>query len=200
MIVRRSIAPGIAVVLTALLAACQSAPTRLFMLEPVPPSVIPASYDGPAVRVETVQIPPALDRIEIVSEVAPGEFKVSELDHWIAPLGQQVRQTLTADLAARLPQGRVIFPYLAKPPGTIGISVDVLAFNADRRGAHIQVSWLGTSDRAESRPCGGTMVLQTNSSGAEPASMSNALSMLLGQLADRIVQELSKAARVDEST
>jgi uncharacterized lipoprotein YmbA len=64
-----------------------------------------------------VHIPPALDRIEILSEVAPGEFKVNDLDHWVAPLGPVARQTLTADLIARLPQGRVIFHTSQSPQG-----------------------------------------------------------------------------------
>jgi uncharacterized lipoprotein YmbA len=199
MIEGRVKSPGVAVALTAMLAACQSAPTRLFMVEPIAPMSVPGAYKGPAVRVDAVQIPAALDRIEIVSEVAPGEFKVNDLDQWISPLGQGARQALTADLAARLPQGRVIFPHLEKRPGTISISVDVLAFNADRRGAKLQVSWLGISDGAQSRPYGGQMVLQTTVSGEGPASTATALSALLAQLADRIVVELLLLAPVDTS-
>jgi uncharacterized lipoprotein YmbA len=181
------------------MAACHSAPTRLYMLEPIAPLIAPGAYQGPAIRVEAIHVPPALDRMEIVSEVAPGEFKVSDVDQWMAPLGQGVRQTLTADLAARLPQGRVIFPHLAKPPGTISINVEVLAFTADRRGAELQVSWVGSSEGAPPRTRGGTLMLHTDLSGASSASMVVALSTLLAQLADRIVAELSEPVAADAS-
>jgi uncharacterized lipoprotein YmbA len=190
MIMRRWFRTGVAGLLSALLAACHSAPTRFYMVEPIAPIATPADYRGPAVRVEAVHIPAALDRMEILNEVAPGEFKVRDLDQWAAPLGQGVRQALTADLAARLPPGRVIYPHLAKSPGTISISVDMLAFDADRQRATLQVSWLGTADGPQPAAHGESMVLHTTLSGAGPASMVAALSTLLATLADRIVGEL----------
>jgi uncharacterized protein len=192
---------GVAVAaLVPLLTSCQSAPTRLFTLEAGAPNSISSTYNGPAIRIETVHIPSALDRIEILSEVGPGEFKVSDRDHWIAPLGQLARQALTADLVARLPQGRVIFPHLAKPAGAIGVSVDLLAFSTDREGAKLQVSWVGTSDGSRPRSCGGTMVLQTPLPTLGSAATASALSTLLAQLADRIVAELLPLAPVEPAS
>jgi uncharacterized lipoprotein YmbA len=189
-------AAGVAVFLT----SCQSAPTRLFALNPIAPASIPSPYNGPAIHVESVHVPPALDRIEISSEVAPGEFRVNELDHWVAPLGEITRQVLTADLMARLPQGRVIFPHLAGPAGAIGINVDLLSFSADREGvATLHVSWVGIADASQPR-CEGTMVLQTTRAGVTSAATANALSTLLAQLADRIVAELILLTPLDPST
>jgi uncharacterized lipoprotein YmbA len=200
MILRRCQLKRVAGILVALLAACHSAPTRLYMVEPITPTATADDYNGPPVQVEAVHIPAALDRMEIVSEVAPGEFKISELDRWMAPLGQGIRQALTADLAARLPQGRVIFPHLAKAPRTLSIRVELLEFNADRQGAKLLVSWLGTSEGAQPRSLGGTMVLQTSLSGAGSGSIATALSKLIAQLADRIVAELLLPAPGDAST
>jgi len=172
------------------LASCQSAPTRLFALDPIALTPTPSPYNGPAIRVDAVHIPPALDRIEILSEISSGEFKVNDRDHWIAPLGQLARQALTEDLIARLPQGRVIFPDLAKSTGTISVSVDLLAFSAGREGAKLQVSWVGTSDGSQPRSCGGTMLLETTLRGAGSGATASALGTLLAELADRIVAEL----------
>jgi uncharacterized protein len=183
-----------------LLISCQSERTRLFVLEPIAPTSILSSYTGPPIRVEAIHIPPALDRIEISSEVAPGEFKISELDHWIAPLGQLTRQVLTADLIARLPQGRIIFPHLAAPVGAIGISVEVLSFGADQEGAKLHVSWVGTSSGSQTQACRGTMLLHTRRPGAGSAAMASALSMLLAQLADGIVAQLTLLPPIDPST
>ena len=187
---------GMAVFLT----SCQSAPTRLFALDPIAPTSIPSSYNGPAIRVDAVHIPPALDRIEILSEIGLGEFKVSDRDQWVAPLGQLARQALTEDLIARLPPGRVIFPDLAKSTGTISVSVDLLAFSAGREGAKLQASWVGTSDGYQPRSYGGTMLLETTLRGAGSAATASALSTLLAELADRIVAELLLSAPVEPAS
>jgi uncharacterized lipoprotein YmbA len=104
-----------------------------------------APYVGPALRVDSVHVPPSMDRIEITTERAPGEFRINDLDHWAAPLARLARQTLTADLVLRLPAGRVIFPHLDKTQGAIGISVDILAFSAGAKGARLEASWTVTS-------------------------------------------------------
>jgi uncharacterized lipoprotein YmbA len=184
------------IALLVFVAACQSGPTRVFSLTPVVSASIANHYSGRPIRIDAVHVPPALDRIEILSQVAPGELRVNELDHWAAPLGQLVRQALTADLIARLPPGGVIFPHLAKPAGAIGVSVDLLAFSADREGATLEVSWVGTSTGTEPPTCGGTMVLRTTLPGAGSAGIAGALSTLLAELADHIAAELLLSAPV----
>jgi uncharacterized lipoprotein YmbA len=92
--------------------------------------------------------------VEIVSEVAPREFKVSELDRWMSPLGQGIREALIVDLAARLPAGRVISPHLETFVGTIGIILYLLEFHADSHDASLDVSWLGTADGTRAQACG----------------------------------------------
>jgi uncharacterized lipoprotein YmbA len=146
------------------------------------------------VRVEAVHIPAELDRIELVRETAHGEFEVNDRDQWMTPLGQGIREALTIDLAARLPPGRVIFPHLARPPGMIGLSVDLLDFEADRLGVEIHVSWLGATDGPPPRSLGGARVLQTSLSGPGSRSMASAMSALVAELADTIVEDLSAPA------
>jgi uncharacterized lipoprotein YmbA len=177
--------------------ACQSNPTRVFTLTPVVSASIANHYSGRPIRIDAVHIPPALDRIEILSQVAPGELRVNELDHWAAPLGPLIRQALTADLIARLPPGALIFPQLRKPAGAIGVTVDLLAFSVDRRGATLEVSWVGAAAGTEAPACGGTMVLQTTPAGEGPAAIADALSTLLAQLADRMAAELLRLAPIE---
>jgi len=194
---RRSTPAGlIAAVVLLLAAACHSGPTRVFTLTPVVSASIANDYRGRPIRLDAVHIPPALDRIEILTQVAPGELRVNELDHWAAPLGQLVRQALTADLIARLPPGRVIFPHLAKPTGAIGVSVDLLAFSADREGATLAVSWVGTVTGTQPPTGGGTLVLRTTLPATDAAAITSALSTLLAQLADRIAADLLLLAPV----
>ena len=175
--------------LLALLAACGSAPTRLFTLDAVPPAAGSAVYGGPPLRVDAVHMPPELDRIEIVSRIAPGELAIDDLDHWSAPLAVVARQALSADLAARLPQGRLVFPHLAKPEGALGISVDVLEFKTSRSGAALEVSWV-IDPAHEPGASRATAVFTTAQGAGDAASTARALGILLGQLADRIVADL----------
>ncbi len=179
-----------ALVCAAVLTACHSAPTRLYTLYGVAPATGRTTYAGPPLRIDAVHVPPALDRIEVVDNLAPGELEISELDHWSAPLGQVARQALSADLVARLPEGRVVFPHLGKPEGALGIAVDVLDFNSDSHGTSMQASWIVTPAGAPVRSAGGTVTLRTDQPGTGAEATAQALSVLLGQLADRIAAEL----------
>jgi uncharacterized lipoprotein YmbA len=177
--------------LALLLVSCHSAPTRIFTLYAVAPAAPISRYTGPAIRVDAVHVPPALDRIEVVSDIAPGELKVSDLDYWSAPLGQVAKQALSADMVARLPSGRVIFPHLAKPDGALGISVDILDFGGSTNGAHLEASWIITPTNPDAVTRRGTGRFRGEPSGADATATVRALSTLLAQLADQIVAELS---------
>jgi uncharacterized protein len=177
--------------LALLLISCQSAPTRIYTLYAVAPAAPVSRYAGPAIRVDAVHVPAALDRIEVVSDIAPGELKVSDLDHWSAPLGQVAKQVLSADMVARLPSGRVIFPHLAKSDGAVGVSVDILDFEAGKNGAYLEASWIMTPTSPGAATRRGTGRFRGEPSGADATATVHALSTLLAQLADQIVVELS---------
>jgi uncharacterized protein len=179
-----------AAMLVPALMSCHSEPTRIFTLYAVSPAAAPGSYGGPPIRVDAVHVPPALDRIEVVSNVAPGELKINDLDHWSAPLGQAARQALSADMVSRLPQGRVIFPHLAKPEEALGISVDVLDFKTDQSGASLEASWVITPPDSKGGPGRATAIVRTDIQSAGAPATARALSALLAQLADHIVADL----------
>jgi uncharacterized lipoprotein YmbA len=178
------------VLTAAWLTACQSAPTRIYTLYAVAPVAPREPYTGPALRIDAVHFPPALDRIEIVRDIAPGEMSLSDLDHWSAPLGEAARQALSADLVQRLPSGKAIFPHLNKPDGALGVAVDVLEFKADHDGALLVASWVvsAAGQPAASNPA--TATLRTDTPSGNAAATAQALSALLAQLADRIVDGL----------
>src|ERR1700753_3989203 len=123
------------------MAGCHSAPTRYYTLDAVPAKQPPVAYQGPPVRIETVHVAPALDRLEVVSMTGTGELKVDDLAYWSAPLAKLARQALCVDLIADLPPGAVLFPHLPKPKDAAGIEVDVLDVSVDRAGTHLVASW-----------------------------------------------------------
>jgi uncharacterized lipoprotein YmbA len=191
----RSTSIGIAAaLLSAPLISCSSAPTRIYTLYAVPPASTITPYAGPPIRIDSVHMPPALDRIEVVSDIAPGELKVSDLDHWSAPLPHVAKQALSADLVARLPPGRAIFPHLAKPEDALGVAVDILNFRADTKGADLEASWIITSTNLGTAPRRGSGRFRSGGSVAGAIATAQALSALLAQVADQIVADLEHEA------
>ena len=176
--------------------ACAStSPTRYFALEAVAPASparldasAPIAYGGPPIEVRSVQIPPTLDRLEMVREIAPGELDVRDFDHWAAPLARMSRQVLTEDLASRLPPDRLIFPGAAGPAVRGSLTVDVLSFRIDAGTATMVMSWaLAWPDQPS--PRGASLQLTTSAVG-DAASTSRAWSTLMAQAADHIAADL----------
>ena len=182
-----------------LLAACASGSAVSYHgLEPIAPRAAAAAYDGPVVQLAAVQLPAGVDRDELVQELAPGRFQVLDGDHWLAPLGRLARQTLAADLAARLPPGRSAFPGAAWPVAGAQLSVAVLSFSVRDGQAEMRASWslrpLGNpTSTAPEALRGAQLALQTPSS-SSPAAIARAWSELLAQLADRITADLVASA------
>ncbi len=181
------------------LAACgHSDATHFFTLDPIAPAQpVAAAWVGPPIRLRRVTIPPALDRVELVRETAPGEVKISDFEHWAAPLGQTAVQVLAQDLAARLPAGALIPPAAPLPTGGVDVDVDILAFNVADGQAVMQASWSEISrlspppNANRPAPPSSTRLVQLTAPVDASGGLAEAqgLSRLLGQLADRIAAD-----------
>ena len=177
----------------ALLAGCASAPTRFFTLDPVAPAQpSAAAYPGPPVKVLAVNIPPALDREELVSETAPGEVKVHDLEHWEAPLGLTARQVLVQDLASRLPAGAVLGPASPGGDGVATLSLDIVSFRAGLDGAQMQASWNASLPGVAGAQLFRSPLMTLQGAGVSPdgAGTAQAFSALLGQVSNQIAATL----------
>ncbi len=189
----------------ALCACSSSPPIRYYALAPVAAaadSANRAAYAGPVVEVGSVQLPPDVARTEMVRATAAGRFEIREFDHWAAPLGRLARQTLTENLASRLPDGKVVFPGASWPTAESVLDVDILSFSvADGRGRML-LSWSLRSRVAPTAsaasavrsgngaPRGAQLRLEVPAEeGAEATA--RAWSDLLAQLSDRVAAELA---------
>jgi len=143
-------------------------------------------------------VPVGLDQashVELTREIAPGEVKISDFEHWAAPLGQTAVQVLAQDLAARLPAGALIPPAAPLPPGGLDVDVDILAFNVAGGQAVMQASWSeiarpSVADKGGQAPppASSTRLVELTAPVDAAGGLAEAqgLSRLLGQLADRI--------------
>jgi uncharacterized protein len=169
--------------------ACHSAATRIYGLEPALPATRSGTYQAPALRVDSLNVPASWDRIEILSLSAAGSLEISDFDHWSAPLAQIARQTLSDDLDQRLPSGSVIFPRLPKPDGALGIDVDILEFTVVASHATMRASWLIVPPAGSQSAKRSVASLQGSMTSTGPAAVARAWSELIGQLADRIAAD-----------
>ena len=193
-----------------LLGACAGSPaTRYFTLSAVAPptdashSTPSVAYRGPPVEVRSVQIPPSMDRLEMVRELSPGQLDILDFDHWAAPLGRLARQAITEDLTQRLPKDKVAIPGASWPEGRAPLTIDILSFRNADGAASMELSWAlrlpapASTDsipppaQTGSAPLGGTLRVEMVS-GSDASATAQAWSALLAKVADRIAGDLSQ--------
>lgn len=178
--------------LAALLTSCQSSPPkRFFVLDAVPVKQPSTFSPSAAVQVAGVDIPPSLDRQEMVRESAPGSLEISDINRWGGPLADMMRDVLTRDLTERLPPDKVIPPRTSAPPSTYEVTVDLLQFGGDaKHNVVLNGGWslyrLGSETPVLTR----NVNFQEQEGAADYAFQAHAMSRLLGRLSDDIVQSL----------
>ncbi len=192
---RLTIALALACIL-ALGACAGSPPMRLHTLEAAPGATRDPRYAGPPLQVRAVAVPAALDRAELLREVAPGQFEVREFDHWAAPLPQLARKALSENLAARLPAARLAFPGASWPQPLADLNVDILSFETRAGVATMQAGWslrprLPAATATATAPRGGQLRL-TTAANDSASGTSQAFAALLGRLADAVVADLER--------
>jgi len=181
-------------ILVLALAACASKPTRFHTLDPAPPAGAPAGGPiGPPIQLDSVTLPPELDRPEIVRRTGPGSLDIADNDRWAGPLDQIARQVLARDLAERLPPGATVPPDdPAPPPKRRGLDAEIERFEGDLGGGVTLIAhWIlldGGTDRMaphhEER-------IDIPAGSADIDGTVTGMSRALGVLADRIAAERS---------
>ena len=136
------------VLATAALAACGSAPIQFYTL--IRPAATPATASGLRIEVLPVSVPPQVDVPQLVVRQSDSRIALVEDQQWIAPLGDEIRAALAAELSARL--GAQDFS--GAPPGAglqaYRIKFDVRRFeSALDGGARIEAVWSIRKPQAE---------------------------------------------------
>lgn len=176
------------------LSGCGSSPAATFLtLTPTPPVTVNA-YRGPPLRVPFLRVPVTLDRPEFVQQVA-NTVIVSDFDRWAAPLGRLARDTLIQNLQARLPAGKVLPPDAGATVPEVRVEATILSFTTVDGQAVLTLSYrivpaqpaASTSVTASPRP----VTLRAPLAADDAVSQAGAWSVLLGQLSDRIVGDVT---------
>jgi uncharacterized lipoprotein YmbA len=179
----------IAAALSALLAACASAPTKFHTLDPVAPAGPPVQRPlGTPVRVDSVMVPPELDRAQIVRRAGPGKLDLADDDRWAGALDELARGALASDLALRLPAGATVRPddpALPRPLHKIDVVIE--RFEGATTGPVTLIAhWTLLGDGPDQALARHEERIEVPSGGDIDGTVT-AMSAALGILADRIV-------------
>lgn len=154
--------------------------SQIYLLEVMPGAAVSAS--GTPVAIDNIELPPGLDRKEIVVRKGGSELDVRGTQQWAATLSQGVLHTLAFDLASRLPAGMVILPGAVKPAAVRAIDV---AFVEIAAGPDAKVVIEARWDRTRHER------IEVPIASLDSAEVARGMSQGLATLADRIAAGLT---------
>jgi uncharacterized lipoprotein YmbA len=154
----------------------------IYSLDRIPAAATAAR--GVPIGIESIELPPGLDRREIVVRKADHQLEVRPNELWSASLQPLVLHTLAFDLASRLPEGMVILPGQTKPATMRGIDVifEDLTAGPDNK-LILDAHWkLGNVTRRET--------IAVDVASLDSKNIATATSQAVAMLADRIAAGL----------
>jgi hypothetical protein len=175
------------------LSACagKSAPSKFYVLSPLPKSK-QGALDGLAIGVFPVAMPDYLDRPQIVTRISENEIKLDEFSRWAGPLEENFYTVLVENLATLLNTDKIV-KTLQNPgiPVTLQVGIEVVQFDGTLGGDVVLIAKWGLY--AEE---GKKLLLAKRSSITEPtgapsyealvAAQSRALATLSREIAEAI--------------
>ncbi len=140
-----------------------------------------------------VRLPGALDRQQLVSWTAANELRLDELRRWAEPLDEGTTRTLAEDLAALLPQDRILrapWPAAATPRCRVAIELAVFGPQPDGE-VQLAASVLLLAPHDESVLARRSFAAKRKpaASGAAPAV--DAMSALVAELAKEVASAIA---------
>lgn len=170
------------------LAGCAAkSPMTYLVLSPTAGPVYTAT--GPGVAVGSVAMPPVLDRSFLMTGSGENVLSINYNAQWAAPLEGMAQTILARDLAARLPDQKVLMPGDDIPGGAKIVSVNVITFLPYQTHVVLEADWRAAA--ATGMAAQGGRVVITTASSATAEGQAQAMSQALGQLADKIAAQLA---------
>ena len=178
------------IALVAIAAACSSPMSKFYTLAPTVRSEA-AAKTNLAVGVGPVTVPAAVDRPQFVLQVAPNRVTLQEYHRWAAPLGEEIAQTVAADLAVLLGT-----PDVAPLPAMnfqhdFRVIIDVQRFQSiPGESVKIEAVWSILDSEEPSRTQSHRTTATEKVAGSDFEALAAAHSRALGQLSRQIAKAL----------
>jgi len=154
--------------------------SKTYSLDTIAPAA-PVAKRGTAVAIDTIELPPGLDRREIVVRKANQQLEIRSNELWPANLQPLVLHTLAFDLAGRLPEGMVVLPGQSRPataPRAIDVAFEELTAGPENR-VTLDAHWTLAGANHHER-------ITVDIKSLDSASVATGTSQALAALADRI--------------
>ena len=154
--------------------------SSIYSLDPIA-AAAPLAKKGTPVAIDSVELPPGLDRREIVVRKANQELEVRTNELWPANLQPMVLHALAFDLASRLPEGMVVLPGESRPavaPRGIDVAFEDLTAGPDKR-LTLDARWTSAGASHHER-------IAIDLPSLDSAAVATGTSQALATLADRI--------------
>ncbi len=178
------------------LAACASAPTHFHTLVPPAAGAANAASAPFLIDVQPVGVPPQVDQPQMVLRQGSGGVALLDNERWIAPLGDEIRGALSADLSRSLNTHDVYgLPRSASQP-VVRVKMDVNRFDAELGGEVVVESvWtvrpVGAAD-GQALSCGSRV---HEPAGGDYAGVVAAQQRALARIADDIATAVRAASQ-----
>jgi uncharacterized lipoprotein YmbA len=164
--------------------------SELYSLDVVAPAGPGSVTGGTPIGIDGVELPPGIDRREIVVRGANLELEARGREQWAAPLEAMVMHTLAFDLARRLPTGMVVLPGQAKPAGamrSLFVVFEDLAAGSDNVFV-LDAQWTLVTPGAPGRTGRERITVQLSS--LDSSQIASGMSQALAALSERILAGL----------
>ena len=175
-----------------------SKPARYYVLSSMDRPLAKAAGGGVGrtIGLGPVRLPSYLDRKQIVSRTSGNSVKLAQFDRWAEPLKDSVPRIITANLAALLPNDRVVlYPWRASEAVDCKVSIDVQRFDGVVGGeAVLEAEWslsCGPKGAVEHRTPR-RFVLSVD--GESYDALARTQSQLLRALSEAIAKDLEESA------
>ena len=191
---RRSRSAKLACILlgTSLAGCGSSPPTHFYTLAPHAPSQ-PAAPPARTIPVTlgTIDLPQVIDRPEIVRSAGSNQVEIAAAERWGGPLEALTRSALTVDLQSDLPPGRFQRDDTPIDANAATIDIDFDHFQSDLSGhVTLDASWGLSGGNPAKTILRRTEHIEVDSAQLDFASMADAMSQALADLAQQIAGEL----------
>ena len=140
-----------------------------------------------------VRIPGALDRPQLVSWTAPNELRLDELRRWAEPLDEGVARTLAENLAALLPQERILrapWPAAVSPRCRVATEISVFGPQPDGE-VRLTASVLLLASTEERVLARRAFAASRKPAAGDASAGVDAMSALVADLAQQIAQAIA---------
>jgi len=167
-------------------------PSRFFTLTPLAePAGGTAVLAGRTLGIGPIELPPYLDRPELVTRVGPNEVRSAAFDYWAGSLSKQLKTMLSQNLQALLgPASVETYPWYSPSRLDVIVEVDFLQLEPATDGlAHLRALWrvkagdpnkvIASSEPDLSRPT-------APDAGSAVATLSELLAQLSGEIATAV--------------